>query len=99
MVRYDRFLWDRVTAADDCHRMAKSLSAFNGGLSWLPRDERLAASKGLDPLLWFGHVETVNSGRSAANWKENRGYPVRILIRLSPVYVRADWGPAMCNDF
>ena len=73
-----------MRAADDCNRMAKSLSAFNGGLSWIARDERLAASKGLDPARWFGNVETVNSGRSAANWRENRQYPRRILVNLSP---------------
>lgn len=99
LVTYDLHIWESMRADDDCNRMAKTLSGYNGGPGWVDRDERLAASKGLDPLLWFGHVETVNSGRSAANWKENRGYPVRILIRLSPVYVRADWGPAMCNDF
>lgn len=98
MVRYDRFLWDRVTAVDGCHRMAKSLSSFNGGLAWIARDERLAASKGLDPARWYGHVETVNSGRSAANWRENRQYPRRILVSLSPHYQWADWGGSMCDD-
>ena len=98
LVTFDRFLWDRVSAVDECNRFAKTLSSFNGGLSWIARDERLAASKGLDPALWFGHTETVNSGRSAANWRENRDYPTKILLRLSPIYQRADWGGSMCND-
>lgn len=99
LVTYDRHIWDRVRAVDGCHRMAKVLSGFNGGLSWVFRDEKLAASKGLDPSKWFGNVETVNSGRSAANFRENRQYPVRILIRLAPVYVRNDWGPTSCDDY
>ena len=62
----------------------------------MSRDENLAASKGLDPARWFGNVETVNSGRSAANWRENRQYPRRILVSLSPVYQLADWGSTSC---
>ena len=99
LVTYDRHLWDRVSAADDCNRIAKVLSGYNGGNSWVYRDEKLAASKGLDPARWFGNVETVNSGRSAANWKENRQYPRRILVNLSPHYQLADWGPTSCSDF
>lgn len=99
LVTYDKHIWDRVSAADECNRMAKVLSGYNGGNSWVYRDEKLAASKGLDPSKWFGHVETVNSGRSAANFRENRQYPVRILIRLAPVYVRNDWGPTSCDDY
>ena len=99
LVVYDKHLWDRVRAVDDCNRMAKALSGYNGGISWIYRDEILAADKGLDPSRYFGNVETVNSGRSAANWKENRGYPRRILVNLSPRYQRADWGATMCEDF
>ena len=92
MVQYNRFLWVRVNAADTCNRAAKMLSAYNGGLGWIKRDEKLATSKGLDKDLWFGNVETVNSGRSAANFKENRGYPRRIMLKIEPSYVRAGYG-------
>ena len=54
LVTYDRHIWDRVTAADDCNRMAKTLCGFNGGPGAYPADERLAASKGLDPTLLVG---------------------------------------------
>lgn len=96
LVTYDRHLWERVGGADDCQRMAKTLSAYNGGPGWVTRDERLAAERGLDPSLWFGSVETVNAGRSPANWKENRGYPRRILQTIAPRYVAAGWGNSPC---
>lgn len=93
LTAYDRWLWERVDGFDTCARMAKTLSAYNGGLGWVRRDERLAAGQGLDPARWWGHVETVNAGRSAANYRENRAYPRRILLVLQPVY-RA-WGPGI----
>lgn len=97
MVQYDKFLWDKVKAADTCNRAAKMLSAYNGGLGWIGRDEKLAVSKGLDKSLWFDSVETVNSGRSAGNFKENRGYPRRIQLKLEPTYVKAGYGKGSCH--
>ncbi len=41
--------------------------------------------KGLDTSIWFEHVERVNVGRSAANWRENRHYPKAILYQHAPV--------------
>ncbi|WP_238913793.1 transglycosylase SLT domain-containing protein [Achromobacter insolitus] len=95
LVTYDHWIYARVKAADACQRMAMTLSAYNGGLGWISRDARLASSKGLDPLIWFGSVETVNAGRSAANWRENRDYPRRILHLHQPRY--ASWGPGACQ--
>lgn len=94
---YDRHLWERVSAVDRCHRGAKMLSAYNGGAGWLSRDERLAARRGLDPARWWGSVESVNDGRSAAAWRENRGYPRRILHELEPRYMAAGWGSGLCR--
>lgn len=91
LVTYDRWLWDRVRASGDCERMAMSLSAYNGGLGWVYRDQKLA--KGDEPLKWFGHVERFNAGRSAANFAENRGYPRLILLKYQPIY--AGWGGAI----
>jgi soluble lytic murein transglycosylase-like protein len=90
LVSYDRWLWERVQASGDCERMAMALSAYNGGLGWVYRDQALAAQRGADRLLWFGHVERFNAGRSAANFAENRGYPRLILTRWQPIY--AGWG-------
>lgn len=96
LAAYDRWLWDRVSACDGCNRMAKALAAYNGGLGWVRRDERLAAARGLDPERWWEHVEAVNSGRSDAAKRENRGYPERILRVLEPLY--AAWGRGACHD-
>lgn len=90
LVTYDRWLWDRVQAADACSHMAMSLSAYNGGPGWVYRDQALAAQRGADRLRWFGHVERFNAGRSAANFAENRDYPRVILTRWQPLY--AAWG-------
>mgnify|MGYP003176903942 FL=1 len=94
LVSYDRWLWQRVSAASDCERMAMTLSGYNGGLGWVQRDRRLASQKGLDSTRWFGHVATVNAGRSTASWRENRHYPQRILFTLAPRYL--SWGGASC---
>lgn len=92
LVTYDLWLWKRVAAANDYERMAFTLSAYNGGLGWVNRDKRLAESKGLNPRRWFGHVATVNAGRSAANFRENRNYPDFILNDYQFRYSGAGWG-------
>lgn len=94
LVSYDRWLWQRVAVSDGCERMAMTLSAYNGGLGWVNRDRRLARARGLDDARWFNSVETVNAGRSAANWRENRHYPQRILRELAPRYL--SWGGSNC---
>jgi len=97
LVGYDFWLFERVTAHDECSQIAFALSAYNGGLGWVNRDKSLASSSGLDPLTWFGSVERVNAGRTAANWRENRDYPRRILTRITPVYAAAGWGQEVCK--
>lgn len=96
MVVYDKWLWDRIAAASACDRWAMTLSAYNGGLGWLRRDQALAAEYGLDPGRWE-HVRLVNAGRSVRNHEENRGYPRRILGVLTPVYKAAGWGRGGCD--
>ncbi len=94
LVQYDQWLWQRVSGRDSCQRMAFTLSAYNGGLGWVNRDKKLATQRGLDAGVWFDAVATVNAGRSAANWRENRGYPQRILYQNAPRYL--SWGGANC---
>lgn len=96
MVTYDRWLWKRIRAASDCDRWAMTLCSYNGGLGWLQRDQSLADSQGLDPRVW-SHVAIVNSGRSPANFRENRSYPTRILHTLTPMYRAAGWGHGGCD--
>lgn len=97
LVGYNKWLHDRVAASDECNMMAFTLSAYNGGLGWVQRDKVLAHKQGLHAGTWFNQVETVNAGRSAANWRENRDYPQRILRKLEPAYVRAGWGAGACS--
>ena len=97
LAEYDKWLWDRVHARDDCQRMAMALAGYNGGLGWVQRDKRLAARNGADPLVWFGEIERFNAGRAVASFRENRGYPRRILLTLEPLYMTAGWGPGVCH--
>lgn len=95
LVVYDKWLWDRIKAVDDCNRMAMTLSAYNGGLGWVYRDQALASGKGLDRQVWWQSVETVNAGRSQAAWTENRHYPRAIIHQHQPLYAR--WGAGVCT--
>ena len=96
LVVYDRHLWERVKAATACDRMAMALSAYNGGLGWVWRDQKLATSKGADGTRWFDQIERFNAGRHAAAFRENRGYPRLILLSYEPRYVAAGWGLGSC---
>lgn len=96
LVIYDRYLWERIEAASPCERMAMTLSAYNGGLGWVNRDRRLAAASGANRLVWFDHIERFNAGRSAAAFRENRGYPQVILRTFEPRYVKAGFGQGVC---
>lgn len=99
LVRYDRYLWERVPAtAPACDRMAFALSSYNGGLGWAQRDRRKAAAAGADPDRWWSAVEKFNAGRAPAMFAENRGYPRAILYRWEPLYVQAGWGRGVCAE-
>lgn len=95
--RYNRWHWRRIDAADTCQHWALALSAYNGGLGWVYRDQRLARAAGDDPDVWFGHVERYTN---RADWAErqNRDYVDRILLRYTPRYAAAGWpGGAPCS--
>ena len=49
----------------------------------------------MDASRWFGAVENVNAGRSAAAWKETRNYPRLILQERQYAYIKAGWGPGI----
>ncbi|TFH43364.1 MAG: lytic transglycosylase domain-containing protein [Lysobacterales bacterium] len=96
LARYDHFLYRRVEDAyDDCERWAFTLAAYNGGESWVRRDRAKAAVTGRDSRSYFGQVDTVTSGRGESFWRENTGYPLRILKILHPQYVA--WGRGACT--
>lgn len=97
MVRYNRWHFERIAAADSCERWAMTLSAYNGGLGWLRRDRRLAAAAGADESVWWGEVEMHTS---RAEWArvENRYYVRRITMVLQQRYSRAGWqGGGLCQ--
>nr|WP_241008760.1 transglycosylase SLT domain-containing protein [Aggregatibacter actinomycetemcomitans] len=94
LVHYNRFNYERITARTECDRMAFMLSAYNGGLGWVQKDKRKAREQGLDPLTYWQNVELVNSGRSRANFAENRGYPQSIIYCWQPLYI--NWGIPQC---
>src|SRR5690625_644341 len=97
MVAYDRWNYQRITAHPNCDRWAMTLAAYNGGLGWAYRDQRLAERKGFNRQRWWDNVAEVNAGRSAANWHENRDYARRILRYWEPQYVDAGWGRGVCE--
>jgi soluble lytic murein transglycosylase-like protein len=89
LVRYDLLLAKQLPkfkAGDD--RYAAALSAYNGGLGWVYKDQKAATC---DASLWFACVSGVPDIRTAANYKQNRDYPVRILLKIRPLYVAAGW--------
>ncbi|MBZ9612156.1 transglycosylase SLT domain-containing protein [Rheinheimera maricola] len=97
-VMYNAWLYKRITAADGCNRLAFTLSAYNGGLGWVQRDQALASASGADGLVYTS-VEPFNAGRSPASITENRHYVNVILKRWQPMYVKAGWGPGACYAF
>lgn len=95
LTRYDKFLFDRLSASDECNQWGFTLSAYNGGEGNVNKDQKLAASKGLSSARWFGSVEKY-SNRGPSAFKENRDYPRKILLKHQLVYL--SWGPGVeCN--
>lgn len=78
---YHRYLWRRIEARTEQDIWCGVLSSYNGGEGWYRRDRRIAQSEE-----WFGKIEHVNAGRSAANFAENRNYVARIWWRWRPLY-------------
>ncbi|KKO05832.1 hypothetical protein LCGC14_0074730 [marine sediment metagenome] len=97
--RYNKWHWQRLSSAvDECQRWAFALSAYNGGLGWVQRDQRLARAAGDNPGVWFNSVEKYTN---RAGWalRENRHYVRHILLTLTPRYERAGWqGGAPCSS-
>jgi membrane-bound lytic murein transglycosylase MltF len=95
LVTYDRWLWERVTADNDCERFAMALVGYNGGLGNVWKEQALAERNGRSPGVWFGAVEH-DCVRASWACRESRGYPRRIFTLLEPRYVAAGWGAGMC---
>lgn len=95
MVIYDNDLYGAIVAATDCDRFAFSLAGYNGGAGWVTRDKAKAKAAGLDEMRYWDSVETVNAGRSAAAFAENRGYALAIIRKRQPHYIA--WGRSVCS--
>ena len=85
MASYTSWLLKRVDADDFCNQNAKMLSAYNGGIGWISRDEDLADKKGYNSGIWFDGVENY-SKRADWAFKENRHYVRRIALELQMDY-------------
>lgn len=93
LVHYDRWLWLRIPGAlDDCQRMAFVLSAYNGGLGWVYKRQRL----GLRPGACLGATCRINPGISPASQRENEHYAQVILQAYQAIYL--PWGPGVRCD-
>ncbi|MFC5525233.1 transglycosylase SLT domain-containing protein [Rhodanobacter ginsengisoli] len=94
---YDAWLVKRNPGTTACDSWAFGLSAYNGGEKRLHQEMQLAERRRLDAGTWFGSVSDQRA-RSAAAWRENRGYVRRILLVLEPAYLDAGWsGKAVCT--
>lgn len=91
LVTYDRWLSDRIKADDACESMAYVLSAYNGGLGWVYKRQKLSPTPGR----CLGATCLVNPGVHPASQRENERYPVQILTQWAPLY--AGWGPRSCS--
>lgn len=98
LVLYDRHLYDGISESQsDCDRWAFTLSAYNGGPAWVPRDRLLALQNNSDPNRWFNSVEQYTR-RSKDNKKENRHYVRRVLLELETLYIAEGWqGETVCG--
>lgn len=89
LIRYDYWLYARVPrfqAGDE--RWAAALASYNAGLGWILKDQKAATC---DASIWFSCVATVPDKRTADNQKQSRDYPERILHRIRPSYLAANW--------
>lgn len=88
---YDRQLYVAIKplkkpVIHPCSRYAMMLSAYNGGLGWLNRDRKLTIAAGKNPDIWWGSVE-LYSKRAGWAIKENRDYPIKIMLRHQKLYL------------
>lgn len=88
-VWYDRWLYDRISAATECDRWKFTLSAYNGGLGWVNKRKKLSTLP-----LHYDKTARINPGIHPANQFENEQYPLRIVHRHQPMF--QTWGRTVC---
>ena len=86
-VKYIRFMMDEYfkdEPIDDLNKALMTFAAYNAGPGRLRQLRREAASRGLNPNLWFGHVERIASeriGRETVQYVSNI-YKYYVAYRL-----------------
>ena len=90
MVKYDKWLYDRIKADNHCERMAFAMASYNGGMGYVFKRQKLSPQPGI----CFGVTCEINPGITPANQRENAHYPKRILKELEPRY--ETWGLGSC---
>ena len=91
LVTYDKWLSDRIQADDACQDMAFALTAYNGGLGWVYKRQKLSPQPGI----CLGGTCTINPGITPASQRENQHYPEVILLKYEPLYLT--WGNGACQ--
>lgn len=84
-VWYDKWLLDRVKGDTLCDRWQFALSAYNGGLGYVYKRQRLSSSP-----TSYAATSTINPGIHPDNQRENESYAPRILGLHQPKY--KSWG-------
>jgi soluble lytic murein transglycosylase-like protein len=78
-----------------CSNWMFALRAYNGGLGWIRKDQRLTEESGFNRYLW-SDVEKFNNGRADWAFEENTEYPRRIFKHQ---YRYSTWGSTLgCLD-
>lgn len=96
MACYDRYLYARISAANECNRWAFTLSDYNGGTGNRQREQAITKYHDHNPKRWFGGVEDYSS-RNPAAFRENRHYVREILLNVEPAFINAGWpGQGVC---
>lgn len=90
LVTYDKWLADRIRSKDACQDMAFVLSAYNGGLGWVYKRQKLSA----EPDVCLGVTCLINPGIAEASQRENQHYAEVILLKHEPLY--RSWGNGSC---
>lgn len=91
---YMMYLVDKSKGVDECNAWAKALSAYNGGIGWLRRDEKVTETKGSDPKVWWNSVEVhKDSRRSQSAVAENTEYPRRVILEMQKKYYESGFAP------
>lgn len=88
MVRYNRWLRDRVTGSTPCEQAGFWLASYNGGLGWTRKRKALSP----EPEVCFGATCDINPGISNANQKQNSEYSRKIRAKERDYLMSRQWG-------